>query len=140
MCELVSSNGTWYVSTPGTVPIERGYDDLSVTCKKQDMDPGIVTVKSTTKGMAFGNILFGGIIGAAVDMGTGAAYEYPSLITVFMGRTTVLEPPKKNGADTAGKTDQGMPVNPQDAPQSMREHPAPEPEPVRIGPTKPSET
>lgn len=137
MCELVSNNGTWYVTTPGTVPISRGYEDLAITCRKQDMDAGIVTVKSTTKGMAFGNILLGGIIGAAIDMGTGAAYEYPSLITVFMGRTTVLEPPKPE--TPAATTDQGMPVNPQDAPQSMRQLPA-EAAPVRIGPTAPTGT
>jgi hypothetical protein len=33
-------------------------------------------------GLAFGNILFGGLIGAAVDVGTGAAYDYPSPIIV----------------------------------------------------------
>lgn len=121
MCEIVSNKGTWYVTTPGTVPISRGYEDLAVTCRKQDLEPGIVTVKSATKGMAFGNILFGGIIGAAVDMGTGAAYEYPSLITVHMGQTTTLEPPKPD--TPAATTDQGMPANPQDAPQSMRAHP-----------------
>ena len=120
MCELVSNKGTWFVTTPGTVPITRGYDPLTITCKKADMEPGIVTVGSTTKGMAFGNILLGGIIGAAVDMGTGAAYEYPPLITVFMGRTMTLEPPKKEADPKASQTAQGMPVNPQDAPQSMR--------------------
>jgi hypothetical protein len=34
--------------------------------------------------MAFGNILFGGLIGVGVDMSTGAAYDYPALITVPM--------------------------------------------------------
>jgi len=37
--------------------------------------------------MAFGNIIAGGIIGAGIDMSTGAAYDYPSLITVEMGVT-----------------------------------------------------
>lgn len=32
--------------------------------------------------MAFGNIIVGGIIGGAIDAGTGAAYDYPSEITV----------------------------------------------------------
>lgn len=32
--------------------------------------------------MAFGNLLFGGVIGAGVDIGTGAAYDYPNLISV----------------------------------------------------------
>jgi hypothetical protein len=40
--------------------------------------------------MAFGNILFGGFIGAGVDMSTGAAYDYPDLIHVAMGETGAL--------------------------------------------------
>ena len=51
---------------------------------------GIAAVKSGTKAMAFGNILFGGIIGAAVDTSTGAAYDYPDLITIVMGKTSML--------------------------------------------------
>ena len=42
--------------------------------------------------MAFGNILFGGVIGAAVDVGTGAAYDYPPLITVYMGKSSIVAP------------------------------------------------
>ena len=32
--------------------------------------------------MTFGNILFGGIIGVAVDASSGAMNEYPSSVTV----------------------------------------------------------
>lgn len=88
-CKLDNNKGTWYVKTPGSVTIHRSYDDLNVRCEKDGVEPGIATVKSSTKGMAYGNILAGGIIGAAVDMGTGAAYDYPGLITVEMG----LAPP-----------------------------------------------
>lgn len=67
-----------------------------------------MTIKSSAKGMAYGNILAGGIIGAAVDMGTGAAYDYPSLITVSMGLTTLLAPtaptaPPQPGPVATGK-------------------------------------
>lgn len=91
-CSLINPKGTFYVTTPGTVTIHRAYDDLNVKCEKDGMQPGIASVKSTTKGMAFGNILFGGIIGAAVDAGSGAAYDYPTLITVIMGETTSQSP------------------------------------------------
>jgi hypothetical protein len=36
------------------------------------------------KSIAFGNILFGGVIGAGVDMASGAAYDYPTVISVLM--------------------------------------------------------
>ena len=93
-CTLMNNKGTWFVTTPGTVTVHRSYDDLSVKCEKDGLQPGIVTVKSSTKGMAFGNILFGGVIGAGVDAGTGAAYDYPALITVMMGETQTMVPPK----------------------------------------------
>jgi len=89
-CTLVNNKGTWYLTSPGTVSVHRSYQDLSVTCKKEGVDPGIVAVKSSTKAMSFGNILFGGIIGAGVDTGTGAAYDYPPLIPVQMGQTSAF--------------------------------------------------
>lgn len=84
-CKLENDKGTWFVTTPGSVTVRRSYGDLHVRCEKEPIEPGILTVKSTTKAMAFGNAVFGGLVGAGVDMATGAAYDYPSLITVEMG-------------------------------------------------------
>jgi hypothetical protein len=92
-CKLENPKGTFYVTTPGTVTVHRAYDDMNVKCEKEGMDPGLASAKSSTKGMAFGNILFGGFIGAAVDAGSGAAYDYPTLIRVIMGENTNTTPP-----------------------------------------------
>ena len=80
-CKLTNDKGTWYVTTPGSVVVNRAYGDLTVICNKDNLT-GILPVKSTTKGMAFGNILAGGIIGGAIDCGTGSAYDYPTHIEV----------------------------------------------------------
>ncbi len=81
-CTLTNDKGTWFVNqTPGTVTVTRAYSDMSVKCSKGNKS-GLTNVSSTTKAMAFGNVLAGGIIGAAVDMSTGAAYDYPSPIMV----------------------------------------------------------
>jgi hypothetical protein len=95
-CALQNPKGTFYVTTPGTVTIQRAYDDLNVRCEKKGLEPGVATVKSATKAMAFGNIIFGGVVGAAVDASSGAAYDYPTLITVNMGGVTVVQEEKKN--------------------------------------------
>ena len=83
-CELSNDKGKWFISsTPGTVTINRSSEDLLVICTKGTLK-ATHSAKSYTKGMAFGNILVGGIIGAAVDCGTGSAYDYPSVINVQM--------------------------------------------------------
>jgi len=91
-CKLNNDKGTWFVTTPGSITVQRSYADLNVHCEKEQFEPGIAVVRSFTKGMAFGNIIFGGFIGAAVDMGSGAAYDYPSLITIEMGRSLTIAP------------------------------------------------
>lgn len=101
-CALVNDKGSWYATTPGSVTVHRSYSDLSVNCTKEGLEPGSSVVKSSTKGMAAGNILFGGIIGAGVDVSSGAAYDYPNLITVTMGgQTTRSTAPSLDGAAVA---------------------------------------
>jgi hypothetical protein len=85
-CELSNSKGKWFVVTPGTVGIHRSNDDIQVLCRKDGYEPGRNGIVSETKGMMFGNIIFGGGIGAIVDHSSGAAYEYPSLFQILMSR------------------------------------------------------
>lgn len=84
-CTLTNNKGSWFATTPGSVVVSRSYNDLAVNCISLGLPTGTAIAKSVTKGMAFGNILFGGVIGAGVDMSTGAAYDYPPVITVTMG-------------------------------------------------------
>jgi hypothetical protein len=83
-CQLMNSKGIWYVRTPGTVTVHRAYGNLTVICRKDGAGNATVPVASNTKAMVFGNIIIGGLIGAAVDVGTGSAYDYPATISVPM--------------------------------------------------------
>jgi hypothetical protein len=94
-CKLNNNKGTWFVTSPGSTTVNRSFEALEVKCEKQGLEPGIASFKSSTKAMAFGNVLFGGPIGAGVDMASGAAYDYPNLIAVTMGRTQVVEAPRQ---------------------------------------------
>lgn len=94
-CKLNNNKGTWFVTSPGSTTVNRSFEALDVKCEKQGLEPGIASFKSSTKAMAFGNVLFGGPIGAGVDMASGAAYDYPKLIAVTMGRTQVIEAPRQ---------------------------------------------
>lgn len=84
-CSLENNKGRWFINkTPGSVTVNRSFKDLLVSCEKKGYRPSFKQVKSKTKAMAFGNIVFGGVIGAGVDVADGAAYDYPSDIFVPM--------------------------------------------------------
>ena len=85
-CEMTNDEGSWFVVTPGSTVIRRSNKDLQVICKKPGIDVGTANVVSRTKGNMFGNIILGGGIGAIIDHNNGSAYEYPSLIKIFMGK------------------------------------------------------
>jgi hypothetical protein len=93
-CKLQNDKGVYYVTTPGTVTVHRAYGDMNVRCEKPGFDPGLATVKSRTKAMMAGNILFGGVIGVGVDAASGAAYDYPALFLVTMGQQQTLHAPQ----------------------------------------------
>ncbi len=116
-CEMVNSKGTYYVTTPGTVTIHRAYGNLEVRCDKEGVATGKATVVSGTKALAFGNLIFGGAIGVAVDTTSGAAYDYPEFIRVSMGESTVIDArrgvetsPVILNAGSAGAPSGGMPA------------------------------
>ena len=86
MCTLSNSKGTYYVTTPGSVLVRNACDPITITCTKEGYvpaNPSAGTVQDKSKGMTWGNIVFGGIIGVAVDRQTGAGCTYPQQNIVF---------------------------------------------------------
>lgn len=71
-------------STPSTVSVFKQNGELVLTCRK----PGYLNVTvdqgAEFSGTVLGNILFGGLIGAAVDMGSGATHKYPDSIFLML--------------------------------------------------------
>jgi hypothetical protein len=101
-CEMTNGKGTYYVVTPGTVTVSRSYSDMVVVCKKDPLPDALMTVKSSVKAMAFGNIILGGLVGVVVDTSTGAAYDYPSTFELEMGKSVVID---ARSEATANKAD-----------------------------------
>ena len=126
-CELTNNKGKWFVTSPGSVTVTRSNDYMQVLCNKPGSEPGRAAVVSVTKGSMFGNIIFGGGIGAIVDHNTGAAYEYPTFIQVLMGAFTTIDaskPPPELTA-VAGANAQAAPIQPTTALQPQANPPAP---------------
>jgi hypothetical protein len=80
-CSLTNDAGVWYAKTPAAIFIRRSGGDLVVMCKKEDLQ-AVATYKSTTSSGMWGNILAGGLIGAAIDAGSGAGYDYPNPMNI----------------------------------------------------------
>jgi hypothetical protein len=91
-CTLVSDAGQWFVTTPGSVTIQKSTGDLAVNCVKDVDLVGQATVVSKSNTAVWGNILLGGGIGYIIDRNTGAGFDYPTLITVPLARTAVPGP------------------------------------------------
>ena len=113
-CKLSNNKGVWSVnSTPGAVTVHRAYGRLSVVCSHPDLKavPAQNSVSSKTKGAAYGNILLGGIIGAGVDIQTGAAYDYPQSVQIPMDCDTSSVVAANNRATGYDRRASGMPVS-----------------------------
>ena len=84
-CTFQNNKGEWFLkSTPGIVSVHRSNEALLVACQKAGYQTASQTVKSTTKGMLAGNLVFGGLIGGGIDTADGAAFDYPTQINVPM--------------------------------------------------------
>ena len=68
--------------TPGTVTVDKSRNDITVLCKKDGYQDGAGVFDSKFQAMTFGNIIFGGIIGLAIDAGSGAINKYPSMLSI----------------------------------------------------------
>ena len=84
-CALTNSQGTWFITSPGSVVVHKTKTDLDVTCKKDGYLPGHVVAISHFKATTFANAIAGGGVGVAVDAASGANFYYDSPITVPLG-------------------------------------------------------
>src|SRR5260221_12945167 len=81
-CVLKSSEGTYYVTTPGNATVHKTKNDLDVECDKDGFQHASLKVPAKFGAATVGNVLAGGIIGIGVDAATGANYSYPTAISV----------------------------------------------------------
>jgi len=86
-CTLTNDAGKWFVISPGSVTVQKSTGDMTVDCVKDELR-GRETVVSKAQGMVWANIIFGGVIGYVVDRNTGAGFDYPNSITVFLKKVS----------------------------------------------------
>lgn len=90
-CRLTNDKGNWDTKAPSNVAVRKSNEDLEVTCKKEGVPDGILKAISRAAGSMFGNIIFGGGIGAIIDHNKGTGYDYPNQLPVKMGESVVVD-------------------------------------------------
>lgn len=90
-CELRNDEGVWTAVTPASVMVHRSNKDLLVKCTKSGHLDAQANVISKTKANMWGNIIFGGGIGAIIDHNNGSAYQYPPTIKLKMGEDITIK-------------------------------------------------
>ena len=85
-CVLFTDKGQVAVinPTPGSIKVPKSKRDLSVRCEKDGYFPTEGVIASSFQAMTFGNILFGGLIGVAIDAGSGAMSKYESGVSITL--------------------------------------------------------
>ncbi|NWG46985.1 MAG: hypothetical protein HXY25_10635 [Alphaproteobacteria bacterium] len=92
-CEASHKDGLYYVTTPGTITVEKSKDDLTFRCTRAGYEDAVKVVPSTFKATTLGNILLGGVIGVGVDAASGAMNEYPKAVVIELKPLPGTEPP-----------------------------------------------
>lgn len=90
-CRLTNDKGSWDTKAPANIAVRKSNEDLEVTCKKEGMPNGILKAISRAAGSMFGNIIFGGGIGAIIDHNKGTGYDYPNQLPIKMGESVVVD-------------------------------------------------
>ena len=86
-CTLKNSEGTWYLTSPGSTTVHKTKHDMTISCTKDGFTGGEVLARSHFGGATAGNVIAGGVIGIGIDAASGANYYYDSPISVDLGAT-----------------------------------------------------
>lgn len=86
MCELTRDGQviTRLHDTPATISVHKESGDLQLSCSKTGYLDSTLSTASDFQDMVLGNILIGGLIGVAIDMGSGATSKYPNSISITL--------------------------------------------------------
>lgn len=85
-CTVNNGKGSWVVTTPGSITINKAYGDAVAKCEKAGDPPTDARIQSKTKAYTAGNILLGGVIGLGVDAMSGATWAYPDVWKIVLGK------------------------------------------------------
>ncbi len=81
-CHLKNDKGRWTLSTPGTIRVVNDISSLEITCRGQYVPSFTVSAMPMPSVALLGNLVFGGVVGAAVDVYNNTGMKYPENIDI----------------------------------------------------------
>lgn len=111
-CVLKNDKGEYALKAGQHTQIGKSSKDLNITCIAESReDEATGTAISRAGAGMFGNIVFGGGIGAIIDHNRGTAYNYPEWVQVVFGKIVVFDRSKYESGvpmkgDSGVETDQ----------------------------------
>ena len=81
-CYLNNDKGRWRLSTPGKATVINDTSQLEISCKAPFIPSFTVSVMPMPSMGMLGNLLFGGVVGAAVDVYNNSGMKYPENIDI----------------------------------------------------------
>jgi hypothetical protein len=82
-CEWRNSKGQGSFTPPAILKVRRDYDPLQITCTHPLLGKVNELINSRGSSAMGGNVLAGGLIGAAIDHTSGAGYQYPTNLSIW---------------------------------------------------------
>lgn len=84
VCLLEGENYKQEVITPANIIIPAKASPVLISCTKDGYFLTAQEIIAKMNGATFGNILFGGVIGVAVDAVTKSGYKYPKTVELYL--------------------------------------------------------
>jgi hypothetical protein len=102
-CNLSNDSGVSTMKSGDTVQLRRSSKDLDIVCKHPSNPDAVGRAISRANAGMWGNIIFGGGIGAIIDHNKGTAYTYPTWVQLVFGKTIIFDRASQNeGQPTPG--------------------------------------
>lgn len=104
-CELSNEYGSYKTKTPGSVMVRKSSTDLFIRCSKAENPAASANAISRANGGMWGNIIFGGGVGAIIDHNKGTAYNYPVWMQLKFGEVLTFDrTDDKDGMPSFGRS------------------------------------
>lgn len=90
-CRLTNDYGSFQTKSGETIQVRRSSKDLDIVCKAEEQNDATARAISRANAGMFGNIIFGGGVGAIIDHNKGTAYTYPTWMQLIFGKSLVFD-------------------------------------------------